>query len=128
MKKAYQTMILFFASVFLCGCLSVVSIPMCDERVSDEGEVTNRVWHSFCDDVPGMRVYPTVKMRCRVTEEWLKPIPPDAKGRRLRQMRAFKNWGWIPLCAIWITAPFDAAIDTAFLPWDLYVRGKKEER
>ena len=69
-----------------CGCLSVVRIPLCNEQVSDEGEVTNRVWSSFCDDVPGMRVYPTVKMRCRVTEEWLKPIPPEAKGKGLREM------------------------------------------
>lgn len=36
----------------LCGCLSVVRIPLCNEQVSDEGEVTNRVWTSFCDEVP----------------------------------------------------------------------------
>lgn len=106
----------------LCGCLSVVRIPLCNEQVSDEGEVTNRVWTSFCDEVPWMRVYPTVKMRCRVTAEWLKPIPPEAKGKRLREMRMFKHWGWIPLGVIWLTAPFDSAIDTAFLPLDLYCR------
>lgn len=109
-----------------CGCLSVVRIPLCNEQVSDEGEVTNRVWTSFCDEVPGMRVYPTVKMRCRVTAEWLKPIPPDAKGKRLHQMRMFKHWGWIPLGVVWMTAPFDAAIDTVFLPYDLYVVKSKE--
>ena len=116
------------ALTLLCGCLSVVRIPLCYEKVSDEGEVTNRVWTSFCDEVPGMRVYPTVKMRCRATAEWLKPIPDDVKGREFRQMRTFKRWGWIPLSVIWITAPLDAAIDTAFLPWDLYVRGKKEAK
>lgn len=110
-----------------CGCLSVVRIPLCNEQVSDEGEVTNRVWSSFCDDVPGMRVYPTVKMRCRVTEEWLKPIPPEAKGKRLREMRMFKYWGWIPLTILWTTSPFDAAIDTVFLPWDLYKRKEQSE-
>ena len=106
----------------MSGCLSVVRIPSCYEQVSDEGEVTNRVWTSFCDDVPGMRVYPTIKMRCKITAEWWKPIPPEAKGTQLRRMRAFKHWGWIPLGVIWLTAPFDAAIDTAFLPWDLYCR------
>ena len=126
MKKAYRITILFFAALIFGGCLSVVRIPLCYEKVSDEGEVTNRVWTSFCDDVPGMRVYPTVKMRCRVTAEWLKPIPPEAKGRRLREMRMFKHWGWIPLGIVWITAPFDAAIDTAFLPWDLYCAKGKE--
>ena len=107
------------ASMF-SGCLSVVRIPSCYEQVSDEGEVTNRVWTSFCDDIPGMRVYPTIKMRCRITAEWWKPIPPEAKGTQLRRMRAFKHWGWIPLTVIWATSPFDAAIDTVFLPWDLY--------
>ena len=112
----------------LCGCLSVVRIPLCNEQVSDEGEVTNRVWTSFCDKVPGMRVYPTVKMRCRVTAEWLKPIPPEAKGERLREMRMFKCWGWIPLSVIWLTAPVDAAIDTVFLPYDLHVVKSKEDK
>ena len=37
-------------------------------------------------------------------------------------MRMFKHWGWIPLGVIWLTAPFDSAIDTAFLPLDLYCR------
>lgn len=103
----------------LCGCLSVVRIPLCNEQVSDDGEVTNRVWTSLLDEVPGMRVYPTVKMRCRVTAEWLKPIPPEAKGKRLREMRMFKHWGWIPLGVIWLTAPFDAAVDTLFVPFDI---------
>jgi len=112
----------------VCGCLSVVRIPLCHEQVSDEGEVTNRVWTSFCDAVPNMRVYPTIKMRCRVTCEWWKPIPPEAKGQQLRQMRAFKRWGWIPLMTIWATVPFDAAIDTVFLPWDLYcAKGKRND-
>lgn len=105
-----------------CGCLSVVRIPSCYEQVSDEGEVTNRVWTSFCDEVPGMRVYPTIKMRSRVTAKWLEPIPPEAKGRELRQMKGFKRWGWIPLAVLWATSPFDAAVDTVFLPWDLYCR------
>ena len=112
----------------MSGCLSVVRIPLCNEQVSDEGEVTNRVWTSFCDKVPGMRVYPTVKMRCRVTAEWLKPIPADLKGEKLRDARMFKCCGWIPLSVVWLTAPFDAAIDTVFLPYDLYVVKSKEDK
>ena len=112
------------ALTLFSGCLSVVRIPLCREWVSDEGEVTNRVWTSFCDDVPGMRVFPTVKMRYRVTAEWLKPIPPEAKGKRLREMRMLKHWGWIPLGVIWFTAPFDMVTDTVFLPYDLYVVNK----
>ena len=121
-RKIFCALALAMIAGLLCGCLSVVRIPLCNEQVSGEGEVTNRVWTSFCDKVPGMRVYPTFKMRCRVTAEWLKPIPLEAKGKRLREMRMFKHWGWIPLGMIWLTAPFDAAIDTAFLPWDLYCR------
>lgn len=112
----------------LCGCFSVVRIPLCHEHVSDEGEVTNRVWYSFCDDVKGMRVYPTVKMRCRITAEWWAPIPADLKGEKLRDARMFKRWGWIPLGVVWLTAPFDAAIDTVFLPYDLYVVKSKEDK
>ena len=116
------------ALTLLCGCLSVVRIPLCYEKVSDEGEVTNRVWTSFCDEVPGMRVYPTVKMRCRVTAERWAPIPADLKGEKLRDARMFKCWGWIPLSVIWLTAPVDAAIDTVFLPYDLYVVKSKEDK
>lgn len=116
------------ALTLFCGCFSVVRIPNCYEQVDDEGEVTNRVWSCFCDDVPGMRVYPTVKMRCRITAEWWKPIPPDVKGKQLRQAKAFKHWGWIPLSVIWLTAPFDAAIDTVFLPYDIYVLKCKEDK
>ena len=52
-------------------------------------------------------------------------ILPDVKGRQLRTMRAYKHWGWIPLSVIWLTVPFDAAVDTLFLPWDLYCKSKK---
>lgn len=83
----------------LCGgCLAVVRIPCCNEQVSDEGEVTNRVWTSFCDEVPGMRVYPTVKMRCHVTAEWLKPIPPEAKGEETSGNADVKTLG---LDSVW---------------------------
>ena len=57
----------------------------------------------------------------------MKPIPPEAKGKRLREMRMFKHWGWVPLGVIWLTAPFDAALDTVFLPYDLYVIRDKED-
>lgn len=119
MKKA-NAIFASLSAALICGCLSIVRMPLCSEKVSDEGEVTNRVWHSFCDDVPGMRIYPTVKIRCKVTSELIKPIPEEAKGADLRRMRLFKRYGWIPLSIMWITSPVDAAIDTLFLPWDIH--------
>ena len=103
-----------------CGCLSVVRIPLPRKEYSDEGYVTNTVWTSFCDEVKGMRGYPTIKMRCCVTAEWWRPIPADLKCEELHDARMFKRWGWIPLSVIWLTAPLDACADTIFLPYDLY--------
>ena len=121
MSRTFVISLTSVSYVFIYGCLSVVRIPFpVHEDYSEEGFITNRIWSSFCDDVPGMRVYPTVKMRCRVTEEWLKPIPPEAKGKRLHDMMMFKRWGWIPLTFIWATSPVDASVDTLFLPYDIY--------
>ena len=58
------------ALTLLCGCLSVVRIPICYEKVSDEGEVTNRVWTTFFDKRPDLRVFPTVKIRRRNKERF----------------------------------------------------------
>lgn len=108
------------ASMF-SGCLSVVRIPFpAQEKFSDEGVCTNRVWASFLDQLPQFRVYTTVKMRCYATKEMYKPIPEDLKGEKLYNAKMTRRWGWIPLTIIWATSPFDAAIDTVFLPWDLY--------
>ena len=119
MNRIAQIMVALLM-ILACGCLSVVRIPLCHEYVSDEGVVTNRVWYSFCDDVKGMRIYPTIKMRCRITAKWLEPIPADLKGEELRDVRRFRRWGWIPISVIWLTAPLDACIDTIFLPYDMY--------
>lgn len=106
-----------------CGCLSVVRIPFpIHEKYSDDGVCTNRVWEGFLDKFPEYRVYTTVKMRCHITHEMLKPIPEDLKGEKLYNARMTKRWGWLPLTFIWLTAPFDAAVDTIFLPYDLYSR------
>ena len=119
MKKSF---ILFIISLSLCGCLSIVRIPFpMHEKYSDDGVCTNRVWEGFLDNLPEYRIYTTVKMRCHVTHEMLKPIPEDWKGKKLHNARMVKHWGWIPLTFIWLTAPFDAALDTFFLPWDFYI-------
>ena len=106
----------------LSGCLSVVRIPFpTSEKFSDEGVCTNRVWASFVDQLPQWRVYTTVKMRCHATKEvFFKPIPEELKGEKLYKAKMTKRWAWIPLTIIWATSPFDAAIDTLFLPWDLW--------
>ena len=111
-----------------CGCLSVVRIPFpAQEKFSDEGVCTNRVWASFLDQLPQFRVYTTVKMRCYATKEMYKPIPEDLKGEKLYNAKMTRRWGWIPLTIFWATSPFDAAIDTVFLPWDLYKRKEQSE-
>ena len=109
------------------SCLSVVRIPFpTNEKYSDEGVCTNRVWASFVDQLPQWRVYTTVKMRCHATKEvFFKPIPEDLKGEKLYKAKMTKRWAWIPLTIIWATSPFDAAVDTVFLPWDLYCKSKK---
>ena len=112
------------AALILSGCLSVVRIPFpIHEKYSDDGVCTNRVWEGFLDKFPEYRVFTTVKMRCHVTKEVLfKPIPEDLKGERLYNAKMTKRWAWIPLTVIWATSPFDTAVDTVFLPWDLYCR------
>ena len=107
-------------SLLAGGCLSIVRVPFpAHEEYSDEGACTNRVWTCLFDERPDLRVYPTIKMRCCVTAEWWKPIPPDIKGEKLYKARQFKRWGRIPLGLIWLTAPVDAAVDTVLLPYDL---------
>ena len=117
----FAVLSVFSLSVFLLsGCLSVVRIPMPrQERYSEEGECTNRVWRSLFDDVPGLLVYPTVKMRWKATTAVVKPIPEELKGEKLYKARMTRRWGWIPLCVLWLTFPVDAAIDTVFLPLDI---------
>ena len=101
-------------SFMACGCLSVVRIPLPSHRYDASGNVVDTEWHSFCDEVKGMRVYPTVKMRCRVTSAlWSDTI----SGKD--QCNARKYARWIPVSVIWLTSPVDACIDTVLLPYDL---------
>lgn len=119
MKK----LIVSLAAALLSGCLSIVRIPFpLHERYSDDGVCTNRVWEGLLDKRPDLRVYPTIKMRCAVTAAWWAPIPADAKGEKLYKARQFKRWGWLPLVGIWITSPLDAAVDTLFLPYDIFAK------
>lgn len=126
-KNAILAAIMSMAAVFSCGCLSVVRIPLPLEQYDREGNVTNMVWVSFCDEVKGMRVYPTVKMRIMVTySAYFEPIPEDLPEKKRVEMVRFRYIAWLPLLAIWITAPVDAAVDTIFLPYDIYVKRRKE--
>jgi uncharacterized protein YceK len=105
---------------FLSGCLSILRVPFpAHSKYSDEGVCTNRVWSSPLDAMPALRVYPTIKLRCKATAGWWAPIRPDLKGRDLWEARQFKRWAWIPLCVLWLTSPVDAVVDTLFLPCDM---------
>lgn len=128
-KNAILAAIISMAAVFSCGCLSVVRIPLPLEQYDCEGNVTNRVWVSFCDDVNGMRVYPTVKMRIMVTYSvYFKPIPEDLPENKRVEIVRSRYIAWLPLLVIWITAPVDAAVDTMFLPYDIYVKRRNRQQ
>ena len=105
---------ILLASCAACGCLSVVRIPLPSHRYDSDGNVVETKWNSFCDDVKGMRVYPTVKMRCRITEalwgDTVSGIGPCGASKCAR---------WIPVSVIWLASPADVCIDTVFLPYDL---------
>lgn len=108
----------------LCGCLSVVRIPVPDrEAYSDEGVCTNRVWTVPMYDIMrgngfGWRAYPTVRMRCMVTAHVFSPIDRTKRGEDLYREKN-KLWFAIPLALVWATAPLDAAVDTLFIPFDI---------
>ena len=108
----------------LCGCLSVVRIPVPErEAYSDEGVCTNRVWTVPMYDIMRgngfvWRAYPTVRMRCRVTAYVFSPIDQTKRGEDLYRER-HKLWLALPLAFIWATAPLDAAVDTLFMPFDI---------
>ena len=115
------------------GCLSVIRFP-CEEpgktRYSDEGVCTNRVLTTFISDIrkknPQLRgLYPTVKMRWMATQKiyfddkyYFDNYGRPLKGEELYKARNSRYFAWIPLTIMWITTPFDAAIDTLCIPWD----------
>ena len=108
----------------LCGCLSVVRVPVpAHEAYSDEGACTSRVWSVPMHDIMrgdgfGWRAYPTVRMRCMVTAHVFSPIDYTKRGKDLYRER-HKRWLAIPLAFVWATAPLDAAVDTLFMPFDI---------
>lgn len=108
----------------LCGCLSVVRVPVpVREAYSEEGICTNRVWGVPMNDIMRgrgfrWRAYPTVRMRCMATAHAVSPIDRSKRGEDLYNER-HKRWLLIPAVVLWLTSPFDAAVDTVFLPYDL---------
>lgn len=108
----------------LCGCLSVVRVPVpVREAYSDEGVCTNRVWRVMMYDTMrghgfGWRAYPTVRMRCLATAHAFTPIDYTKRGEDLYRER-HKRWLILPLALVWATAPLDAAVDTIFMPFDI---------
>lgn len=108
----------------LCGCLSVVRVPVpVREAYSDEGVCTNRVWSVPMNGIMrgngfGWRAYPTVRMRCMATAHAFSPIDYTKRGEDLYRER-HKRWLVLPLVLVWATAPLDAAVDTLFMPFDI---------
>lgn len=108
----------------LCGCLSVVRIPVpVREAYSDEGVCTNRVWGAPMNGIMrgrgfGWRAYPTVRIRCMATAHAFSPIDYTKRGEDLYRER-HKRWLVLPLALVWATAPLDAAVDTLFIPFDI---------
>lgn len=130
MNKLGIMTVVLAVSLGFGGCLSVIRLP-CEKDVmySDEGEVTNRVWTTFRQDLaknPHLRgLYPTVKMRWYCTKQvyfndkfYFDEHGEPLKGEKLYRAKMSKRWCWLPLTLIWLTSPFDAAIDTICIPWD----------
>ena len=108
----------------LCGCLSVLRLPLTKrEAYSDEGVCTNRTWSVPLHDIMRgdefkWRVYPTVRMRLMVTAHVFSPIDSTKHGEDLYREKN-KLWLAIPLALVWATTPLDAAVDTLFVPFDI---------
>lgn len=108
----------------LCGCLSVVRVPVpVREAYSEEGVCTNRVYGVLMNDIMrgrgfGWRAYPTVRIRCMATAHAFSPIDYTKRGEDLYRER-HKRWLALPLALVWATAPLDAAVDTLFMPFDI---------
>ena len=115
----------------LCGCLSVGRVPLPEnEAYSDDGVCTNRTWSVPLHDIMrgdgfNWRVYPTVRMRCRVTAYVFSPIDRTKRGGDLYRERN-KRWLAIPLALVWATAPLDAVVDTLFAPFDIWRTSKSD--
>lgn len=132
-RTRYAAAFLAMLCATLCGCLSVLRVPLPEsEAYSDEGVCTNRVWRVPMNDIMrgngfGWRAYPTVRMRCLVTAHVFSPIDQTKRGEDLYREKN-KLWFAIPLAFVWATAPLDAAVDTLFIPFDIFRTAKPNEK
>ena len=115
------------------GCLSICRIPMpSQERFSDEGVCTNRVWTSLRSeyrskhpDWRGWRtVFPTIQMRYVATKEvYFKEETPEELANMTGEQKYKRKWSkrcaWFPLTILWLTSPLDAVWDIVCMPWDV---------
>lgn len=121
--------VLAAAALVLSGCLSVTRVPVgCNQKYSDDGVCTNRVWYVPMDDIMrGDRmswgVFPTVEMRCVVTRHICSPVDETKTGEALYYERR-KYWALIPLAVLWATSPLDALVDVAYVAHDMKVKGE----
>lgn len=110
----------------LSGCFSIVRMPSIErEDFSDDGYCTNRVWGASIIKQIGKKeksvagIYPTIKMRWICTKKmYFEQDEEKLTGEQLYNRRMGRYFGWIPLTIIWITSPFDGAIDTLMIPFD----------
>ena len=102
------------------------------ERFSDEGVCTNRVWISlrseFRSEHPDWRgwqtVFPTIQMRYVVTKEvYFKEETPEELANMTGEQKYKRKWSkrcaWFPLTILWLTSPLDAVWDIVCMPWDV---------
>ena len=78
------------------------------------------------ESCPLRGIYPTLKMRYIVTQKiyfdddyYLDEDGRPCKGKKLYQRKWGRRTTWLPLTIVWLTSPFDALVDTVFIPWDL---------
>jgi len=122
----------------LCGCFWVVRCPFpTEEKFSDSGECTNRVWKCCIDDkqFAGKRwsVYPLIGLRVYLTKELGKDddIPIEElnaryperyyDGRDIWEIKWQRRFRWGQYALAWLGLPFDLVADTLFLPYDVYL-------
>lgn len=133
-RNIVLAMVLALAAATLCGCFSIARVPTPkNEMYDDDGFCTNRVWESCMTDLQRnvlhgkgwSATFPTVQMRWRATKMMYFEKPEKTweqmTGEEKHTDRMRRWFGWIPLTAIWITTPLDAAVDLVALPFDLCI-------
>jgi len=121
------------------GCLWICRVPYpTEEKFSDDGNCTKRVWKSILSDIPtkndrfqSWSVYPLIYMRVYMSGRFCEDddIPLDKlketfperhyDGEDLYEIKWQRRFRWLQYGVLWIGSPIDAVVDTVMLPYDL---------